>query len=325
MGSIGDVARGLSVAATIKKSWPNCKIGWLVEPKSKPIVELCSAVDEVILFDRGKGIRALVSLSQQLRRFNPDVTLDLQRHAKSGVFSLMSGATRRIGFSKSNAKEGNWIFQTEYVAPASETRSKLGVYLSFVESLGISIPDKIEFSLNAPELQKFRSEIESLPKPILGMVLGSTWASKDWPISGYIQLFNKFLDSSNGSVVLIGDSRQRFSAKLITKDNKTKRYLDLVGQTNLSELISVIPFLDLLVGPDSGPGHLAAALGVKQVTLFGPTAPERVAPYCGEKLSISARMSCAPCLRRRCPGLDNICMRLISPSVVYDQIMKNIH
>ncbi len=319
MGSIGDVARGISVAAHIKKHSPDSYIGWLIEPKCSAIVKKCTAIDEIITFERGSGLSALVKLYKQLKHFKADVTLDLQRHAKSGFFSFLSGAPRRIGFAKANTKEGNWIFQTEYVDPVSDNRSKLEVYLSFLPKLGIPIPVHVEFALKAPDLGKFSDKIQTLPKPILGIVIGSTWPSKDWPTVGYIDLFNKINQSKISSIVLIGDATQRNLAKNIVTTNFSN-YLNLVGETSLTELISILPNLDLLVGPDSGPGHIAAALGVRQVTLFGPTSPERVSPYGSKELAVNASMPCSPCLRKRCPGLDNICMRLISPNAVYDRI-----
>jgi ADP-heptose:LPS heptosyltransferase len=96
----------------------------------------------------------------------------------------------------------------------------------------------------------------------------------------------------------------------------------LLGNTSLPELVAVIHNAQLCLGPDSGPAHIAAAVKTPYVSLFGPTSAELVAPYGMEAFSISSPVGCAPCYRRRCPGLGNVCMRLHSPQLVAETIKR---
>lgn len=321
MGSIGDVARGLAVATHIKQEFPAIKIAWLVEPKSADLVLHTPAVDRVIIFDRGEGIGAIFKALREIRAFGPQVTLDMQRHLKSALFTFFSGSSRRIGFHPRNSKEFNWIFQTHFIQHVPDTVPKLEAYLDFLRVLGIEKPKDIEFGLKPPACSE--PILAELPEGIkIGVVVGSTWETKNWPVEGYVELIGDLVNNYGVSFIILGDKTQEKIAGQIVSAVASNKLVNLVGKTKLLEAISVIPHLDLLIGPDSGPGHIAASLGVRQVTIFGPTAPERVAPYHGEGLVVRAAVPCAPCLRKRCPGLGTICMRSVSAQMVKEKILK---
>ena len=115
MGSLGDVARGLCLVSHIKAHRPESRITWLVEPKCADLVGLHPQIDHVIEFKRKRPVAALRDLYQNLQKEHFDITLDLQRILKSGFFSLLSRAKRRIGFHRKNAKELNWLFNNESI------------------------------------------------------------------------------------------------------------------------------------------------------------------------------------------------------------------
>lgn len=324
-GSIGDVARGIFVATEIKKKMPGVTLGWIVEPKSKDVIECVPAVDQIFIFERKRGIKGIISAIRELRRFDPDITLDMQRHLKSGLFSFFSGASIRLGFNRKNSKEFNWIFQTHCTAFTPDTESKVNAYKKFLGSLGLAnlqSIEEIEFGLKPKPMPEEAANLFSSSAKRVGIILGSTWQTKNWPTEGYIKLVRDLVSDSNLELFLLGDPSQVPVASEITKSIQAPNLFDLTGKTKLSGAISIISRLDLLVGPDSGPGHIAAALSVPQVTLFGPTPENRVAPYGGENLRIRASVPCAPCLRRECPGLNNICMRLISADSVARKVRQ---
>ena len=115
MGSLGDVARGLCLISHIKNHLPASKVTWLIEKRRTDLVGFHPRLDKVIAFDRSGGISGVWNLYKALRREHFDITLDLQRLLKSGIFSLLSGAQRRIGFHRRNSKELNWVFNNEYI------------------------------------------------------------------------------------------------------------------------------------------------------------------------------------------------------------------
>lgn len=325
MGSLGDVVRGFAVATHIKHQSPDTKITWLVEPKCADLVAFHPHIDNMIVFDRPRAVRGLRNLYRELDRQDFDITLDLQRHFKSGFFSLLSGANRRIGFHRLNAKEFNWIFNSEHIPYFDEELPKLYHYLKFAQYLGYPDPASIDFGLSSLDPASVAPRVlAGLNENFIAIVLGSAWESKDWFFEGYDQLIEKVTRFSKRQVVLLGDPSQRNLAYRLSENRSPKQVVNLTGQTSLLELAALLKAAAVGLGPDSGPGHLAAAMGTPFVSLFGPTSPARTAPYGSEHLVVQAKVHCAPCYKRRCPGQDRLCMRLISAQTVWDKLSQTV-
>jgi ADP-heptose:LPS heptosyltransferase len=323
MGSLGDVVRGLYLAPHIKDTLPRSKIAWLIEPKWLELVKLHPMIDKVIIFDRPKGVPAVWGLYKVLAQEHFDITLDLQRHLKSGFFSFLSRAKRRIGFDRRNAKELNWLFNNEQIGHFSDDLSKLLHYLKFTEYLGLPHPTSLKSGFNSIDLSaNIPKIIAEIDEPLFSVIMGSAWESKDWLFEGYSHLVQNIFSSGKGKVVLLGDRTKEPSAIRLSKPLGPSGPINLVGKTSLLELASVLKGSAVAVGPDSGPGHLAAAIGTPYVSIFGPTSPVRTAPYGCEHLVVYAGVDCAPCYRQQCPGLDKICMRKISVSAVEQKLSE---
>lgn len=321
MGSIGDVVRGLALVDQIKDSWPETELSWLVEPRCEEIVRAHPRIDRVIVFNRKKGLAAIPKLRRELKSPKFDLVLDLQRHFKSGFFSYLTNSPRRIGFGKSDSKEMNWLFQTETIPALGENLPKLKHYLAFIEKLGLEIKQPLSFGLNEYAQKHDRNLLlgNDIGKYIV-FILGSTWQSKDWSLEGYFKLAQAILDKFKLKIVLAGDKTQIAIGTELSEGLKSERVFNKVAKTTLGEVSSIIKGAVCVVGPDSGPGHISGALGVPYISLFGPTDPIRTAPYLSEKLVIKSDLACMPCYRRRCPGLDKLCMRLIRVEEVVAKI-----
>jgi ADP-heptose:LPS heptosyltransferase len=350
MGSLGDVARGLTMIPRLRAASPSCRITWIVEPKCEGIVRAARGIDRVLVFPRGKGLRALASFVSELRVEHYDVALDLQRHLKSGIVTWLSRAPRRIGFAPSNTKEGNWIFSTEYLGAFDEQVTNKGlIYHGFLSAIGIP-PDTAPLRLPLPVVTD-RLPHGLVPRRYIALVLGSSWQSKDWPITGYEKLIHLLLERTSLSLLLLGDSSHAERARVLTSQadpiRSKGRLYSAAGTVDLSGLIACVGCAAVVVGPDSGPGHIAAGLGVPVVVLFGPTAPERTAPLTGLAHNsgessldsgmvdpgiaglgmvrvIRSEVGCSPCYRRACPGVGGVCMRLIRPEVVVEEVLSSL-
>jgi heptosyltransferase I len=325
LGALGDVARGLSVATAIRRSRPDAYIGWCVERAAEPLVRLNSAIDEVFVFDRKAWLSRGVPMIRAIRNRRFRVVLDMQRHLKSGLFSYLSGAPRRIGFHRDNAKEGNWLLSTEWIPARDDSLSKLEHYQLFLTEIGIAPSDRHEFGLT--------ERVAAIPLPqvlketsYVAAVLGSSWESKDWEEVGYRQVLERFVSRERDRfrVVLLGDRKAVPMALRLEASVGTDQVVNLAGATTLPELIRVLAGASAVFGPDSGPGHISGALGVPYIGLFGPTAAARNAPYGSEQLALAGEVPCAPCLRRRCPGLGKACMRLIGVEEVLEKLSDAI-
>ena len=323
MGSLGDVTRGLCLVSHIKTNLPNSTVTWLVEPKWVDVVSLHPQIDKILVFNRPKGISAVWQLKKDLAREHFDITLDLQRHFKSGLFSLLSRAKRRIGFHRRNAKEFNWLFNNERIDYFSDELPKLQHYLKFTEHLELYAPNSLEFGFSSFDFRSAAPRILlNINDPIIAVVMGSSWESKDWFFEGYYGLVKDILSSANRHVVLLGDRSQVLPARQLAEKVRSPGLINLVGKTSLVELAAVLKAVEVAVGPDSGPSHVAAAVGTPYVALFGPTSPARVAPYGSEHLVVQSGVDCAPCYKKRCPGLDRLCMRKISVEQVKEKLWE---
>ena len=325
LGALGDVVRGLAVVRAIKSQLPDARISWLVEPASAGVVELNPGVDEVIVFKRKEGLRGVVDVVSQLRKRRFDLTLDMQRHLKSGLFSRLSRAPKRIGFHPNDTKEGNWFFNNTYIESRGDDQSKIEHYLSFVECMGLAKPSVVDAGLSHITLSTVGGEFPSiLSTSYIGLILGSSRYSKDWPEEGYQALLERFDVAGIQQVVLLGDKSKVEMASRLEERPSRISIVNAVGKTSLRELVAIIHGAKACVGPDSGPGHIAGALGIPHVTLFGPTPASRNAPRGSEDLSLTSSIGCSPCRRKVCPGLDKLCMRLISPDAVLAKLRSRL-
>ncbi len=321
MGSLGDLVRGFCLPELIKKQHPGVHITWLVEPRWKDLVAHHDHIDAMLVFDRPRGLKALPALRRLLRHRPFDITLDLQRHFKSGLFSLLSGSPRRIGFHPRNAKEFNWIFNNVHIPYFDETKAKLQHYLQFAVAMGIETTGSLDFGLGAlagaNALGKLKPE---LPFPYVVVVMGSSWETKNWHEDGYRQLLAHVMDHMPLGIALVGDGGQVPLARRLCADFDTDRIADLTGRTSLPELTALLSRAAAGIGPDSGPGHLAAAVGTPYIALFGPTPPGRVVPYRCEELAIVADAECQGCYRKQCPMPACTCMTAITAAMVIDKL-----
>ena len=124
-GAIGDVIRALPLLGRLRRAWPDAYIGWAVEPKSEPILRGHPWVDKLIVYDRNNAPWTFIPFLRGIRSEHFNLVLDLQRHLKSGLISIVSGACERLGFAPANSKEFNYLFVTQSIAAQPRMRLKL--------------------------------------------------------------------------------------------------------------------------------------------------------------------------------------------------------
>jgi len=158
--------------------------------------------------------------------------------------------------------------------------------------------------------------------PFVVVVMGSAWQSKDWLYEGYLTLITDLVTSGKIQVVLVGEESQRTKSTQLCEQLHGRRPINLVGETSMIELVAVIRVANAAVGPDSGPGHLAAAVGTPYVSLFGTTSARRTVPYGNEHLVVEACVACSPCYKKTCPKPERVCMQRIGANAVKKSFQK---
>ena len=327
-GAIGDVVRGLSLAWRIKEAWPDVQLCWAVEPRSQDLVKNHQAIDRVFVFNRPQGFKAYVRFVRELRAEHFDLVLDLQRHFKSGITSYLSGAPRRIGFNRKNAKEFNWLFNNLKIPAVENFSAKIGHYQLFGDLLGLPRHEPWKFGLapTATEQQLLakRCSEEAIRQGVsfdiqqcrVALLLGSTWPSRFWQEDSFVAVVNALFEEDGSQAVLVGDRSEAALAQRIAQNAVTGSVLDMTCKTDLRELGALFSLCRLAIGSDCGPMHIAAAVGLPVISLFGATSEKRSAPYGSEHLVINTKESCSPCYRRECPGRGMICMKNITSAMV---------
>lgn len=319
LGAIGDVVRALPLLGRIRRGWPDAHIAWAVEPKSQPILERHPWLDELIVFDRRRAPWSFAPFLGRIRRGRFDLAIDLQRHLKSGLIAAVSRAPDRIGFAAANTKEWNHRFSTRQIAPQPRLRLKLAQYQAFGDAL--DLPETpIEFGLELPadETARALAYLEGLPRPLLGVILGSSWPSRIY-FPEAVAAAIRDLTASNGAApltpVLIGGPEDAALGAAVMRELGGTGARDLTGRTGLRDLIAIFGECAAAFGPDCGPMHIAAAAGCPIVSLWGSTAPERSAPWGNAHLTMRGEIPCHPCYLRECP-IGRECMRRIAPADV---------
>ena len=315
LGAIGDVTRALPLLTRLCRAYPQAHIAWAVEPAAAALLDYHLALDEVLLYQRSRGFRTFLPFLRSVKDHHFDLVLDLQRHFKSGLVSLWSRAPVRLGFHRTNTKEGNWLFNTHTIEAMPDFSLKLMQYLKFADALGLP-DDEVRFDLRLrpQEEQKVETLLAGTPRPFAAFFLGSRWPSRFWFPQATAEVARTLQQEYGMGIVLVGGPSEMHFAQQVSEAMGTA-VTNLSGQTSLRDLIGIFGRARLAMGPDSGPMHIAAATGTPVISLWGATSPIRSAPWHSEAFVIRGEAACSPCYVRRCL-IGRACMQRITPEQV---------
>ncbi len=318
LGAIGDVARALPFLQRLRGGYPRARIVWAIEPAAEPLLAHHPALDEVVVFDRPGGAPAFVRFLRRIRAVRADLTIDLQRHLKSGIVSRASGAPVRLGFHRRNSREGNWLFNTHHLDAMPHFSSKLQQFLAFADWLEIG-PAPVSFGLQLTddEEQHVANLLADVHGPFVAAFVGSSCESRLWFADRTAAVVEALAEQGLAIVLLGGGADVEFAAAVAR--GARAPVLNLAGQTTLRDLIGIFGRARAAFGPDSGPMHIAAAVGVPVVSLWGATSAARSAPWGSESGVIVGEAPCSPCYLKRCP-IGRQCMQHISADAVTEKI-----
>ena len=308
LGALGDVINTLPLATTLHEQM-DARIHWLVEPLSYPIVSGHPSVEKAVLFDKSNWTSELPGVLRELRSVKYDMALDLQRLVKSGLFCLASKSSRRIGFDRERCKEFTWLFPFERI-PASDPCAHMAhQYMEFARHLGLKaagIRWDIPVTGDLPA---------GLPDRYVVLNIGATKAANRWHPRGFASLAAALEEHCSVASVLTGGHEDRDMANEIASMGQ-RSIINLVGRTSIMDLKEVIAGSRAVVSCDTGPMHLAVALGKEVVALMGPSDPGRTGPLRGRVVRLD--LDCMPCNKRHCE--DPRCMTGITAEMVLREL-----
>ncbi len=322
LGAIGDVTRALPLAQRLRRGYPEAQITWAVEPLSAPLLENHAAIDRRVVFDRRGGAPAFLRFLSEIRRLRPDLTLDLQRHLKSGVTSLFSGARVRLGFARHDAREGNWLFNNHHIEPQLHLSSKLHQFLRFADWLELA-PAAIDFGLQLSDVEAARVEalLADQRAPFVAAFVGSSCDSRLWFPDRTAAVAERLAQRGVGTVLVGGPGDVGFARQVA--ETARAPITNLTGRTSLRDLIGIFRRSAAAWGPDSGPMHIAAASGARVVSLWGATSAKRSAPWGSEAGVIEGPAPCSPCYLKHCT-IGQVCMQNIAVDAVVAKLAAAI-
>ena len=323
LSAIGDVIHALPVAHALKQNYPDARITWVVEKPAYDLLTNNPDIDEIIIFDKPKfkSLSGLLSngytFSKLLKSHHFDLAIDLQGLFKSAAISYLSGASKRLVYC--NARElSDKIGQR--ICGNHEHGHVVDRYLDVAAYLGCKM-DHVEFPINITEKEAQKAEAIAnhaglqLENPYVTLCPGTNWPSKCWPTTHFANLADKLYEDNIIPVIIGGPTDQRLAEEIIA--NTKIPPIDLTGKTSLKQLAYIIKKSQVFVGGDTGPMHLAVAVGMKVVAMFGSTDPKRNGPYGSNHKVLLVPVPCQGCWQRNCPkNID--CLAKISVDEVYN-------
>lgn len=337
MSAIGDVIHTLPALNALRRHFPEARITWLVEEAASSLVMGHEALDRVLVSRRKSWIRRFSrswdwgSLREgyrfiaELRDTEYDLILDFQSLLKSGVLVGLARGKRKVGFDKGmQHMERSYLLLNERVPPVSMDHHALVRGLMLLEAIGVPA-DEIAYRLPIGEKDRERasrllmSHEAGRSRPVVVLHPVAQWETKLWSMDRFAALADRLLEEMDAQVVFTGGENDRGTVGAILSHMKNEA-VNLAGRTNLKTLAALYEKSGLVISTDTGPMHLAAAVGAPVVALFGPTAPWRTGPYGAGHQVVRAGLECSPCFKRQCETKE--CMERISVEQVLEAVRK---
>ena len=278
LSALGDVTHVVPLVRTIQRAWPDAPLHWVIDRAGFRLLEGLEGVTFHV-YDKASGLAGMRALRRALPgRF--DALLQLQLSARANLLSAFVPARRRIGYDRSRSKELHGLFIRERIPDRPGLQHVLDVIGSFAEPLGLR-QDRVEWNLPVPEAARewARAQWPEDGTPVLMVSPCSSHARRNWRAERYAALADHAA-ARGWRVVLCGgrSGLERRTADAILAAMRAPA-LDLVGKDTLKQLPALLERADLLVTPDSGPMHIANAMGTRVLGLHAATDPARSGPY----------------------------------------------
>jgi lipopolysaccharide heptosyltransferase I len=324
--ALGDIVHSLPVLTALRRRYPEAHITWVVGRAYQSLLAGHPDLDAVLPFERLKvhtgPVRAVFSfwkLLHGLRTGQFDLVIDLQGLLRSGLISLATGAPRRVGLATS--REGSARCYTDLIpVPGGDRRRSsflhaVDRYRLVTQALG-GRAGPAEFRLPPfPEAAVWADAmLRECPRPWLVLGLGARWRTKRWPAEHFASLARRAQQRWGGTIVFVG-SRDDAAAARQVAETLPGPWRDLTGATTLPQLTALLRRADVMLANDTGPLHLAAALGRPVVAPYTCTRPELHGPFAARGGAVATQVWCAGSYRKRCRRLD--CMTELTPERVW--------
>lgn len=321
--SLGDIVHTLPTVASLRARFPAARLTWLVKQEWAGLVERAEGIDRI--WPVGPGVAGWLSQVPGLRAQRFDLVVDLQGLLRSGLMAWLSGCPTRIGFA--NGREGSTLCYSRRVAVPATQIHAVDRYRLVAAALGASTDREPEFRfrLKSGDEEQVHAVLRQRGVPPdsswIAMNVSARWPTKRWPLAYFAQTADRLQQDGAGPVVLFGSPGNQADVEVMKQSMKTTP-VDVTGETPVGLLPAFLRSAAVLVTNDSGPMHVAAAVGTPVVSIFGPTSPVRTGPYGAGHATLTHEIPCRPCFSRTCRNATSLeCLTGLSP----DRVIEAVH
>lgn len=278
MSALGDAIHVLPLLDAIKAHAPRTHVTWILQPAAAQLVKSHPHVDDVVLFHRDRGLAAYPEVRSQLATRSFDLVMALQVYFKAGVVTSLTRSPIKLGFDRARARDLNWLFTTHRIPP-HEPQHVQDQYFEFLDAMGVPHGEAAwNLAPTAEERATAAALLEGRPRPVIGLVVGTSKPAKNWPADRYGELAVRLDKELGATVVLLGGPSPVEQAAAAAILAATNRPVNALG-SGIRGLVGLLTACDVVVSPDTGPYHMCVAMNVPAVGLYGYTNPKRVGPY----------------------------------------------
>ncbi len=319
--SLGDIIHSLPVLWALRKAYPDAYIGWVVKEVWQEVLTDNPLIDHLIILK--KGASGIISAIREARSLKFDTVIDLQGLFRSGIITFLSGAEERIGFL--NAREFAHLFYNRKVEVPSNRMHAVDRYMMTVAKGEGRLKFPLYINIEDAEwVKQFLLENNlNDKKPLIAINPSARWVKKRWPAASYSALINQLIKELKAGIIIVGSKDDIPIAEEITS-HVNERICIATGKTSIKRLSALLEKVNLLITNDSGPMHIAAALGTPVAALFGPTDPELTGPYGKGHVVLRKNLDCNPCMRRPCTKGKPVCMEMITVEEAAKAVLNRI-
>ncbi len=316
--AIGDVLLSTAVLPNLRREFKDARIDFLVESFASPVLQGNPLIDDVVMYDTRH--ESSLSIISKVRRNRYDLVIDLFGNPRTAIITMLSRAKYRVGFPFKWRRLAYNII----VPPRSGSVHNVEFNLDALRRIGIPVETQSPSFFLDSESEAFASDFISTgnltPGNFITFNIGGGWAIKRWPTEKFVEL-SKMISSTihQPVVVLYGPSEEKEAESICSSSGAI-----IAPQTSLKQMGAILKASRLLVTNDSGPMHIAAALGVPTLAIFGPTSPRLQGPYGNiSEIVRNEKLDCLGCNLTKCP-IGNLCMKELKPATVFEHLLKLI-
>lgn len=325
---LGDVLFSTATIRAIRRNFPDSYLACIIPSRCYPILKDNPHLDEIIIFDekdRHKGLRSHLDFVTQLKEKKFDAVFLLHRSLSRTLICRLAGIPQRIGYY---TKKRGFLLTTKIPMPRKDSMHRIDYYLNVVEKAGVRVEDRYaEFFFNPDDsrvIEDFLGKNEIKKEDFLVTINpGGNWNPKRWPKEYWARLADLLIRELAARVIITGGPQD---IKLATDIKNQMREKPVIGcgAFNIKQLGALVRRADLFITADTGPLHIANAVGAKNIiALFGPTAVDITGPYPLKNVIIVQKdVGCRiPCYEVNCK--DSRCMKAITPEDVLEKAKRS--